>query len=71
MARIGALRQPILSCNGCGCDDRHPCITEGGPCAWFMLSIDGPSGLCTACAEELGYEAFMYRPDSLDEDEAA
>jgi len=36
-----------------------------------MLSIDGPSGLCTACAEELGYEAFMYRPDSLDEDEAA
>jgi hypothetical protein len=43
-------------CRGCGCDDDHACQTEHGPCAWFLLEIDLPSGICTACAVAMGFD---------------
>lgn len=53
--------QPIV-CSGCGCDDDHACIDEGGrPCAWFALAVAAPFGLCSCCAAERGFGSFIDR----------
>jgi len=43
-------------CRVCGCDDNHAC--EGG-CAWVLLDIHEPTGVCSACAEELGWHPVI------------
>lgn len=57
-------------CRGCGCDDDHACITDNGPCAWVLLDIDSPTGICSACAEEIGWRLHEFFV-SEDEAEAA
>jgi hypothetical protein len=55
--RPGGLRM----CRRCGCDDDHACITDDGPCAWVLLDVETPTGVCSACAESV----------DLDDEEAA
>lgn len=35
------------TCRGCGCTDRHACP---GGCAWVLLDVAMPTGICSACA---------------------
>jgi hypothetical protein len=44
----------IRTCRGCGCDDSRACLTDEGPCSWFMVDVGQPTGICTVCAERLG-----------------
>lgn len=56
MTDIPILGRKVRLCRGCGCDDDHACITEHGPCAWVLLDIDTPTGICSACAVEMGFD---------------
>jgi hypothetical protein len=42
----------LRTCRACGCDDEEAC--EGG-CSWLLLDLDTPSGICSRCAELVGY----------------
>lgn len=42
-------------CRGCGCTDDRACLTEYGPCAWTLLDVTTPTGICSVCAEELDW----------------
>ena len=33
-----------MTCRGCGCNERHACLTGAGPCYWVEPD------LCSACA---------------------
>jgi hypothetical protein len=46
----------VIACRGCGCDDDHACVTREGPCAWVLLDIDMPTGVCSACAIRVGWD---------------
>lgn len=51
----------IHSCRGCGCDDLNACVDEvGRPCAWVLLDIHEPTGICSACAEDAGYDQRLF-----------
>jgi hypothetical protein len=54
------------TCRGCGCDDDHACITDTGPCAWVLLDVDGPTGVCTACAGFMGWHQDGLRLVGMD-----
>lgn len=41
------------TCRGCGCTDSHACP---GGCSWVLLDLPTPTGVCSACAEDLGWE---------------
>lgn len=43
----------ISTCRGCGCTDLRAC--EGG-CEWTLLDIDTATGVCSRCAEEVGWD---------------
>jgi hypothetical protein len=44
-------------CRACSCDDDHACVDElGHPCAWALLDIATPTGVCTACADDLEWD---------------
>ena len=45
----------LRTCRGCGCDDDHACLTSDGPCSWVLLDISQPTGVCSVCAEDLGW----------------
>ena len=47
---------PVRTCRGCGCDDHHACITAEGPCAWVLLDVETPTGICSACATDAGWD---------------
>jgi hypothetical protein len=42
-------------CRGCGCDDEHACLTPAGPCCWIVLDIATRTGVCSVCAEDVGW----------------
>jgi hypothetical protein len=44
-------------CRGCGCNDNRACP---GGCAWVLLDIDTPSGICSTCAADM-----EWRPDVM------
>lgn len=50
---IGAQRTPKLICRGCGCTDDRACA---GGCSWVLLDVGSPTGICSACADEMGWE---------------
>lgn len=66
-----APRSIIRTCRGCGCTDNNACVTEitqeqaigmGLPamtrqvaCCWVLLDIETPTGVCSVCANELGW----------------
>ena len=52
---IGGRPDGSRFCRGCGCDDDHACVTDDGPCAWALLDVMMPTGVCTACADRLGW----------------
>lgn len=58
-------RAHLHTCRGCDCDDNHACETPDGPCAWILLDIATPTGVCSACAIELNWDqegmAFVGR----------
>ena len=56
MLIIGDRPEGLRTCRGCGCDDNHACITEDGPCAWVLLDIGSPTGVCSACAEAVQWD---------------
>ena len=57
--------QPIV-CRECGCDDYHACVdARGQPCSWFSIDITLPTGICTHCAAEIGWQAFFLCDDPL------
>jgi hypothetical protein len=73
----------IRTCRGCGCDDNHACIVtvhdgegrpiEDRPCAWVLLDVAEPMGICSACAEELRWDPRAMaeiRPVGEEEDAA-
>jgi len=55
LLELGKLR----ICRGCGCDDNHACITDDGPCAWALIDLVTPTGVCTACAMELAWHPIV------------
>jgi len=50
---LGRRSPDLRTCRGCGCDDTHACI-EG--CSWVLLDIDTPTGVCSVCAEAVGWD---------------
>lgn len=45
----------VNRCSECGCDDNHTCVdARGRRCAWFLMDIATPTGVCTFCAHRLG-----------------
>lgn len=44
------------TCRGCGCTDRHACP---GGCSWVLLDIDGPSGICSQCADYFEWQPVI------------
>jgi hypothetical protein len=54
-------------CRGCGCDDKHACVTDAGPCCWTLMDITTPTGVCSACAIDLDFDqgalAYVGRDD--------
>lgn len=40
-------------CRGCGCTDGRACP---GGCAWVLLDVRTPTGVCSECAEEMEWE---------------
>lgn len=56
----------LRTCRGCGCDDDHAC--DGG-CSWVLLDIDAPTGVCSACADAVGWDPrtlMMLEVDDLE-----
>jgi hypothetical protein len=45
----------IYTCRGCGCDDMNACVTDDGPCAWVLLDVETPTGVCSCCAWDVGW----------------
>jgi hypothetical protein len=47
-------------CRGCGCTETCACHvnTDRGTigCWWIVLDLDGPTGFCSACAIEQGWD---------------
>lgn len=41
------------TCRGCSCTDRHACP---GGCAWVLLDIESPTGICSTCAHGLRWD---------------
>jgi hypothetical protein len=58
-------------CRGCGCDDRHACIGPAGPCAWVLLDVETPTGVCSLCAEEMGWDPALLAQGICEEMAAA
>lgn len=66
-------------CRCCGCTDTNACITPAGTCAWVLLDVaivDGaggaraqplPTGICSACAEDLDFHPLMLATVGFDE----
>ena len=50
------MSEPLRICRGCGCTDLQACP---GGCAWVLLDIGRPSGICSQCAEEVAWEPEM------------
>lgn len=44
----------IRVCRGCGCDDNHACL---GGCAWVLLDVKTPTGVCSQCAIDLDWSS--------------
>jgi predicted amidophosphoribosyltransferase len=40
-------------CRGCACTDLRACP---GGCSWVLLDIDYPTGICSACAEDMEWD---------------
>jgi hypothetical protein len=70
MSLIG-FGKPVCRCRGCGCDDNHACMTGDGPCRWVLLDLDAPTGVCSACAELLGWDQRFFARLYDDADEEA
>jgi hypothetical protein len=46
----------LITCRGCRCDDDHACVMpDGSPCSWVLFDIEPPTGVCSACAERVGW----------------
>lgn len=41
------------TCRGCGCTDSQACP---GGCAWVLLDIASPTGICSRCAEGIAWD---------------
>ena len=71
---FGDARTALRTCRGCGCTDAKACVTAGGPCAWVLLDIGEPTGICSVCAAEFRWDprvlATVWNLEP-DEDEAA
>ncbi|MGH6875932.1 MAG: hypothetical protein ACREHV_00995 [Rhizomicrobium sp.] len=51
----------VIVCRLCGCDDDHACIDERGrPCSWVLIDTVRPTGICSACALETGWDEFFF-----------
>jgi hypothetical protein len=51
------MRQGLIhTCRGCGCTDLRACV---GGCSWALLDIHSPTGVCTTCAEEVGWDPVL------------
>lgn len=61
----------VRTCRGCGCDDNHACITDDGPCAWVLLDIGTPTGFCSECAHEVGWDVRVMNTWNREEPEVA
>lgn len=61
-------REPTHSCRGCGCTENRPCP---GGCAWVLLDIATPTGICSVCAEELMWDPGALVMLGLEEGDAA
>jgi hypothetical protein len=47
---------PLRTCRGCGCTDLHACP---GGCAWVLLDVEIPTGICSACAEDMEWDPVV------------
>lgn len=57
-------------CRGCGCTDSRACVTPGGPCAWVLLDVAAPTGVCSACAAELEWNPAALAMVGTEDDES-
>lgn len=45
------------TCRGCGCTDSYACVDDAGEaCAWILLDLFTPTGVCSCCADALDYQ---------------
>jgi hypothetical protein len=51
----GAVPEPRI-CRGCGCTDARACP---GGCAWVLLDIATPTGICSRCAVRLEWQVQL------------
>lgn len=66
-ARVLVAPVPQLrTCRGCGCTDLRACP---GGCAWVLLDIDAPSGICSTCAEAFEWDALQMANEGWYRDE--
>jgi hypothetical protein len=55
------------TCRGCGCTDSEACP---GGCAWVLLDIDGPTGICSTCAQAFRWHPALMAAAGVDDDVA-
>ena len=56
---------PKRMCRGCCCTEHNACVvqTDDGlrGCAWVMLEVGEPTGLCDTCAVEFEWDQLLMR----------
>lgn len=57
----------VRECRACGCTDRNACIAPQGPCRWTLLDIATPTGVCSACAEEMDWHPLLLATAGIEE----
>ncbi|MGH7878842.1 MAG: hypothetical protein ACREQD_05040 [Candidatus Binataceae bacterium] len=56
-------------CTGCtGCTDSNACVTEEGPCAWVLVDVHSPTGICSACAADFEWHPALLASAGFEDD---
>lgn len=56
------------SCRLCGCTDTRACP---GGCSWVLQDLYSPTGICSTCGEELGWNPALLASVGFDEPAAS
>lgn len=60
-------RRHVITCRSCGCDENNACVDDFGPCAWVLLDIATPTGVCSRCADEIEWHPALMATLGLDD----
>lgn len=55
------------TCRACGCTDTKACrAPDGLGCHWVLLDIWDATGVCSLCADQLGWDASLLAGVGID-----